>query len=328
MKINKKTILITGGCGFIGSHLTEFFLSKGTKVYVLDKKGKRFSPDWLDKYKNKDLKIYYNDVRNKKFVEKLVKKVDYVIHLAALISIPHSYKYPEDHINTNIIGTFNILENCKKYNKKCIITSSSETYGSGVKFPMDENHRLFAQSPYAATKISADQLALSYYNSFNTKVKIIRPFNCFGPRQSPRAVIPNMILQIINRNKNIKIGNVKTFRDYTFVDDLCNAYWKLYKLEKGYGELYNVGSGKTVQIKKIFQILSKMSEFKSHLKTEKRRFRPSKSEVIKLHSSNIKFKKNFNWTPKYNLEKGLFKTLSWFNLNKKIFKNIINKYSI
>ncbi len=323
-----KKILITGGCGFIGSHLTEFFLNRGLKIYVLDKKGKRFSPDWLKNKKNKNLKIYYNNVVNKKIVESLVKRVDYVLHLAALISIPHSYKFPRDHIYTNIIGTLNILENCKKYNKKCIITSSSETYGSGVKFPMDENHRLFAQSPYAATKISADQLALSYYNSFNTKIKIIRPFNCYGPRQSPRAVIPNIILQIINKNKKIKIGNVETFRDYTLIYDLCTAYWKLYSSEKGYGQVFNVGSGNTYQIKKIFKILSKIENYKGKLVVEKKRVRPSKSEVIKLHSSNKKFKKYFKWRPANSFERGLKDTIEWFKLNNKNFKKIYNKYSI
>lgn len=323
-----KKILITGGCGFIGSNLTDFFLKKGLKIYVLDKKGKRFSPDWLKHNKNKNLSIYYNDIRNKKIVESLIKKVDYVIHLAALISIPHSYKYPKDHIYTNVIGTFNILESCKKYNKKCIITSSSETYGSGIEFPMDENHRLFAQSPYAATKISADQLALSYYNSYNTKVKIIRPFNCFGPRQSPRAVIPNMILQIINKNKNIKIGNIKTFRDYTFVEDLSDAYWKLYRKDTGYGEIFNVGSEKTNRIGRIFKLISSITKFKGKLKVETKRVRPSKSEVVKLHSSSKKFKLLFKWKTKTNLREGLKKTIDWYIKNQKLFQKDYNKYSI
>jgi len=323
-----KRVLITGGCGFIGSNLVDFFLKKKIKVTVLDKKGKRFSPDWLKNKNHKNLNIIYTDIRITKIVSELIKKNDYVIHLAALISIPHSYKFPKDHLDTNIFGTFNVLEACKKFNKSCIITSTSETYGSGIKFPMDEHHRLNAQSPYAATKISADQLALSYYNSFDTKVKIIRPFNCFGPRQSPRAVIPNMILQMINQNKEIKIGNITTYRDYIFVEDLCNAYWKLYKSNKGYGQIFNVGSGKTYQIKKIFNILSKILKYQGSLKVQKKRLRPTKSEVVKLHAANKKFKKTFNWLPTNSFEDGLIKTIRWFSANKKNFEKIINLYSI
>jgi len=323
-----KRVLITGGCGFIGSNLVDFFLKKKIKVTVLDKKGKRFSPDWLKNKNHKNLNIIYTDIRITKIVSELIKKNDYVIHLAALISIPHSYKFPKDHLDTNIFGTFNVLEACKKFNKSCIITSTSETYGSGIKFPMDEQHRLNAQSPYAATKISADQLALSYFNSYDTKVKIIRPFNCFGPRQSPRAVIPNIILQMLNQNEQIKIGNLNTYRDYIFVEDLCNAYWKLCKSNKGYGDVFNVGSGNTYQIKKIFKILSHILDYKGSLKIEKKRFRPIKSEVKKLHAANKKFKQSFNWYPKNNFKNGLLKTIKWYNENKKNFKEVINSYSI
>ena len=155
---------------------------------------------------SKQLKIILNDIRNFKKLDSEIKKCDQVIHLATAISIPHSYKFPREHVSINILGTLNILESCKKNNKSCIITSTSETYGSGDYFPMDEKHPLKAQSPYAATKISADQLALAYYNSFNLKVKIIRPFNCFGPRQSTRAVIPTMIMQLIKNSKSHPSG--------------------------------------------------------------------------------------------------------------------------
>ena len=324
-----KKILITGGCGFIGSHLTEFFLSKKIKVFVIDKKSERFGPDWLRNNKNSNLKIFYNNIKNKKKIFELVKKVDCVIHLAALISIPHSYKYPGKHLSTNIIGTFNILEAVKKYKKKCIITSTSETYGSGEFFPMTEKHRLFAQSPYAATKISADQLALSYYNSFDVKVKIIRPFNCFGPRQSPRAVIPNILLQMLENQKAVYIGNLETFRDYTYVKDLCLAYWLLLKSEKGYGEVFNVGSKKTHKIINIYNTLKKLIKFSGKIKQQKKRYRPSKSEVIKLHASNLKIKKTFNWKPNYSFERGLKETIQWYKKNLTMFKkNKAKKYII
>jgi len=314
-----KKILITGGCGFIGSHLVEHFLSKNLRIIVLEKKGIRKIPNWLKNLKNKKLQIIYDDIRNKNKVYELVKKSDFVIHLAALISIPHSYKFPDEHISTNILGTFNILEAIKLYGKGCIMTSTSETYGSGVKFPMDENHRLFAQSPYAASKISADQLGLSYYNSFDAKIKIIRPFNCFGPRQSTRAVIPSMISQILKMPKKIKLGNVNTSRDYVFVKDLCDAYWKLYKSPRGYGEVYNVGSGKSYKIKEIFKILAKKLKYKGKIEIEKARVRPIKSEVIKLLSSSKKFKKKFGWKPG-NFKNQLSLTVDWFIQNKQYYK--------
>ena len=319
-----KKILITGGCGFIGSHLTELFLKKKNKVIILDKKGKRHSINWLKKIKNKNLKINLNDIRNKKKVDALVKNSDYVIHLAALISIPHSYNEPLEHITTNIIGTFNILDACKKYKKKCIITSSSETYGSGQFFPMSEKHPLNAQSPYAATKIGADQLALSYHKSFNLNVKIIRPFNCYGPRQSMRAVIPTIILQMINNRKYISIGNTETFRDYTFVKDLCEAYWFLYKSSKGYGKVFNIGTNKTYKIKKIYEILKNKLKFNGKLKIEKKRVRPKSSEVDKLLCDNKLFKKNFKWKAR-TLEDTIEETISWYKNNRKFFNS--NKYN-
>lgn len=313
-----KNILVTGGCGFIGSHLVEYFLNKNKKVIVFDKIGKRFEKNWLVGFKHKNLKIILNDIRNFKKLDSEIKKCDQVIHLAAAISIPHSYKFPREHVSINILGTLNILESCKKNNKSCIITSTSETYGSGDYFPMDEKHPLKAQSPYAATKISADQLALSYYNSFNLKVKIIRPFNCFGPRQSTRAVIPTMIMQLIKNSKSIKIGNVTTYRDYTFVEDLCKAYWLLSKSNFGYGKVFNVGSNKTHKIKDILFYLKKISGSKSVIKKEKKRFRPTKSEVLKLHCNNKEFLKNFKWKPS-DFKKKLVHTFNWYKKNYHLF---------
>ncbi len=313
-----KKILITGGCGFIGSHLVEFFLRKKQKVVVFDKKGKRFEKNWLKNFNHKNLKIILDDIRDTKILNNEIKKCDQVIHLAAAISIPHSYKFPSEHVSINILGTFNILELCRKYNKSCIITSTSETYGSGNYFPMDENHPLKAQSPYAATKISADQLAMSYFNSFGLKVKIIRPFNCFGPRQSTRAVIPTMIIQLINNSKYIKIGNTATYRDYTYVDDLCKAYWLLSKSKIGYGKIFNIGSNKTHKVRDILFFLKKISNAKSIILSEKKRFRPSKSEVTKLHCDNRNFLKYFKWKAS-NFNEKLIYTFNWYKKNIKLF---------
>ena len=313
-----KKILITGGCGFIGSHLVEFFLKKNQKVVVFDKKGKRYEKNWLKNFKHKNLKIILDDIRNYNKLDKIIKNCSQVIHLAAAISIPHSYLYPREHVSVNILGTLNILESCKKHKKSCIITSTSETYGSGKYFPMDENHPLNAQSPYAATKISADQLALSYHNSFGLKVKIIRPFNCFGPRQSTRAVIPTMIMQLIKNSREIKIGNTNTFRDYTYVEDLCSAFWLLSKSKKGFGKVFNIGSNKTHKIKDVLYLLKKISKAKSIIKVDKKRFRPSKSEVNKLHCDNKNFLKLFKWKPS-NFNNKLVDTFNWYKNNSKLF---------
>lgn len=316
-----KTILITGGTGFIGSHLCEYFSKKKIKVFCFDKKNKT-NFHWLDnrKVKRKNIKIILNDIKNKKYLEKIVKKVSYIIHLAAEISIPYSYINPQKFVETNIIGTMNILDLAKKYNKKIIITSTSETYGSGKYFPMDEKHGIFSQSPYAATKNAADQLSLSYFNSFSTRVKIIRPFNCFGPRQSMRAIIPSLIVQMLKNKKFIKIGNVNTERDFTYVDDLCEAFWKLYKSNKGYGEIINVCSSNSIKIKSIYQKIKSITNYKGDLKLENRRIRPRLSEVNKLLGSNSKIKKLLKWKSS-NFDKNLKNTVSWFQNNLEKYKN-------
>ena len=315
-----KKILITGGTGFIGSHLCEYFSKKKIKVYCLDKKNKK-TPHWINqKAKNKNINIYLNNIENKKFLEKLVKKVSYIIHLAAEISIPYSYINPNQFVRTNIIGTMNILELAKKYNKEVIITSTSETYGSGKYFPMDENHKIFSQSPYAATKNAADQLSLSFFNSFNTRIKIIRPFNCFGPRQSKRAIIPSIIVQMINSRKSIKIGNINTIRDFTYVEDLCKAYWKLYKSKNGYGEIMNVCSSNPLKIKKLYEKIKLLTNYKGKMIIEKKRIRPKNSEVNKLIGSNKKIKRNLKWTSS-NFDINLKITVDWFKNNLSLFKN-------
>jgi dTDP-D-glucose 4,6-dehydratase len=242
-----KKVLITGACGFIGSHLVEYFVAKKIKVIAYDKYNFSADTGWLENNKNiRNTKIVLGDINDYSLTNKLIKEVDYVIHLAALISIPYSYFSPGSYVKTNVEGTYNILESARLNRKKVIITSTSEVYGTGIKFPMNENHPLFAQSPYAASKIAADNLTLSYYNTFNLPVKIIRPFNAFGPRQSNRAIIPTVISQILSNRKKIKVGNIYPKRDWTYVTDLCSAFYSLYKSPRGFGKIYNVGTGKYV----------------------------------------------------------------------------------
>jgi len=310
-------VLITGGCGFIGSHLVESFLKDNYEVSVLDKYNIFDSHGWLDNFKNKkDLNFYMADIRDFDAVSKAVKDNDIVIHLAALIGIPYSYYSPLAYINTNVVGTYNILESAKIYNiKQTIITSTSEVYGTAIYTPIDEMHPIQAQSPYSASKASGDALAISYYKSFQTPIKIIRPFNTFGPRQSMRAVIPTIINQVLDKKaKNIELGDISTKRDFTFVEDTCAAYKHILKLKK-YGEVYNLGTSKSYTINEIAEKICQITNINKKITVSKKRLRPINSEVKNLLSDNTKFIKSTDWLPKKNLSQGLKKTIDWYKKN-------------
>ena len=249
-----KNILITGGTGFIGSHLAEFFVKKKFNVTVYDKYNSNNSIGWIkDSVFRKKIEVVLGDVCDFGHLEKYVKNNRFIIHLAALISIPYSYVAPRSYIDTNIIGTFNVLEASKKHKvEKIITTSTSEVYGSGIIFPMTEKHPINTQSPYSASKLAADNLAQSYAKSFELPVTIIRPFNVYGPRQSDRAIIPTIIGQMISGSSEIKLGNLKSKRDYTYIEDLCQAYYKILIMKKTHkGEIFNTGSEKNYSILEI-----------------------------------------------------------------------------
>ena len=321
-----KRVLITGGCGFIGSNLTNYFLKKRVKVIVLDKYNFHNNYGWLEDIKNnKNLEVELGDIRDYDIVNNTIKKVDSVIHLAALIGIPYSYKSPLAYINTNILGTYNILESCKQNKiKNIIVTSTSEVYGSSRYEPMDENHPTESQSPYAASKNSADELTKSYFRSFNLPIKIIRPFNAYGPRQSARAVIPNIIFQLNNKKiKKVKLGNLTPKRDYTYVEDLCDAYYKIYNLKK-FGETYNVGTNEKISIKDLYNLIPVTIGIKKEIIIENIRKRKKTSEVMSLRSNFNKLNKATGWKPKTSFVKGLKKTIIWVKKNQKIYKDIYN----
>lgn len=321
-----KKILITGGSGFIGSNLVEYFLKKRYYVTVFDKYNFQNNWGWLENIKkNKNLSVKLGDIRDFDFLDNIIKNNDEIIHLAALIGIPYSYESPLAYIKTNIEGTYNVLESCRKNkSKNLIITSTSEVYGSSDYEPMDENHPCKSQSPYAATKKAADELALSYHKSFNLNVKIIRPFNTFGPRQSARAVIPNIIYQLINKKiKYVKLGNIYPRRDYTFVEDLCDAYFKILKLKK-FGEIFNVGTGENYSIEEIYHKVSKIVGVKKKIKIENKRIRKVKSEVNSLKSDYKKINSYTNWKPHTKFEQGLKKAINWIKKNPNNFKDIYN----
>ena len=307
-----KKILITGATGFIGSHLTEFFVKKGFKVTAFDRYNSIYN---LGNLKNsefkKDVNFIFGDIRDYDSVDKASKGKDLILHLAALVGIPYSYYSPLAYIKTNLEGTYNVLESAKNNNvSQLIVTSTSETYGSAKKIPMNESHRLIGQSPYSASKISADQLSISYWRSFSLPVKIIRPFNTFGPRQSSRAVIPSIIIQALN-SKIIKLGNLNTSRDYTYVSDVCNAYYELLKVKNIYGKPVNVGSNKEYKIHDIAKKIINLIDPKLKIKIDKQRIRPISSEVDRLKCDNKFFIKKSKWKPTISFDQGLNKTIEW-----------------
>jgi len=329
-------IFITGACGFIGSHLVEMLVKKNYKVKALTYYNpnndigclKYINPKILD-----NLEIIQGDVRDNYFIKEASKGYDCIIHLAALIGIPYSYKSVSTYIETNINGTNNILNAVRENSiDKVVITSTSEVYGSAQFIPIKETHPLNAQSPYAASKIAADQLALSYYKSFSTPVTIIRPFNNYGPRQSTRAIIPTIINQILDGNKTLRIGNIYPTRDFTYVEDTSQAFVNVLKNKRSKGEIINVGSNFEISIKDIIEILKNEFGFDFRIKIEKKRKRSISSEVDRLYSSNIKAKKLLNWTPNHGgllgFKKGLAKTIKWYEKNYKSKKLRSNNYAI
>jgi NAD dependent epimerase/dehydratase len=301
---NNKSILITGGTGFIGSHLTELCVELGYNVSAFD----RYNPNnhwgWLEnsKYKN-DMRVILGDIRDYDSVYKAMNGCSVVFHLAALIGIPYSYNSPLAYIRTNVEGTYNILEAAKNLAlEQVLVTSTSEIYGTAQYVPIDEKHPLVGQSPYSASKIAADQLAISYYKSFNCPVKIVRPFNTYGPRQSARAVIPTIISQLLNEENNIELGNLSPTRDLSYVTDTCNAFIDIYNTESLFGETTNIGMNTEIAIGDLGKLISKLMNIDITFKISDKRIRPENSEVDRLVCNNSKLMEHTSWKSKYTFE--------------------------
>tara|TARA_B100001057_G_scaffold499320_1_gene609511 strand:- start:4197 stop:5192 length:996 start_codon:yes stop_codon:yes gene_type:complete len=326
-------IFVTGASGFIGSHLVEKLIKKGYKVKALVPYNIDNSWGWIDSFEKKikkKIQVIPGDISDQDLILKETKNCEVIFHLAALISIPYSYKSPRSYITTNVIGTLNILEAARvNKTKKVIITSTSEVYGSAKYIPIDEKHSLNAQSPYAASKIAADQISLSYFRSFGIPLTIIRPFNTFGPRQSQRAAIPTIIAQILMGKKVIRLGNLRSSRDFTLVEDTVDGFLKAINNTKCVGEVINLGTGSHFTIKETVRIISQILNKKIKVTLDKKRIRPKKSEVDRLLSKNLKAKKILGWRPKYAGTKGfnnaLKITIDWFKNpeNLKLYKSDI-----
>ncbi len=311
MSLVKKKVLVTGAGGFIGSHLAEHLVEIGADVAAFIRYNSRNYWGWLEESEYlKDIKVITGDIRDYDGVKKAMKGVDIVFHLAALIGIPYSYESPLAYIKTNIEGTYNILEASLELGIERIIhTSTSEIYGTAQYVPIDESHPINPQSPYAASKASADLLALSFNRSFNLPVSIVRPFNTYGPRQSARAVIPSIIIQILNGNRKIKLGSLYPTRDFTYVKDTVEGFIRIADTEKTIGEIVNIGSNFEISIEKLVGLISSLMNKKVEIEVEKERLRPVKSEVERLWADTRKIKELTGWNPKYSLEEGLQETI-------------------
>jgi len=315
-------VLVTGAAGFIGSHLTELLVEQGYSVKAFVHYNSRNHWGWLEdsKYKN-DIEVISGDIRDYDSVYNSMQDCDTVFYLAALIGIPYSYVSTLAYIKTNIEGTYNVLQSAKELSlENILITSTSETYGTAQYVPIDEKHPMVGQSPYSATKIGADHLALSFYKSFNLPVKIVRPFNTYGPRQSARAIIPTIITQILSGKRKIKLGNLYPTRDLTFVKDTANAFLEIAKSDKLYGEITNIGMNEEISIGNLATLIIELLDEKAEIIIDQIRIRPDKSEVERLYCDNSKLIKNTNWRQKYSLETGLKETIKWIKNNLNIYK--------
>lgn len=321
MTHNKK-ILITGAGGFIGSHLTEKCVENGFNVRAFVHYNSRNDWGWLEKSNVKsDIEVITGDIRDYDSVFNALEGCESVFHLAALIGIPYSYVSPLAYIKTNIEGTYNVLQASKDRDvKNIIVTSTSETYGTAQQLPINENHPLVGQSPYSASKIAADQIALSYNKSFGLPVKIARPFNTYGPRQSARAIIPTIITQLLSGKKEIDLGNTEPTRDLTFIDDTITGFLEIFKSNELTGGVTNIGMNEEISVKELANKIAGLLGTNISIKEEKQRVRPANSEVERLRCDNSKLLKHTGWKPKYNLESGLMETIKWVKDNLEIYK--------
>jgi NAD dependent epimerase/dehydratase len=314
--------LVTGAGGFIGSHLAERLTELGYSVRAFVRYNSNSNWGWLEQSSYlKDMEIYSGDIRDYDSVRNAMKGCREVYHLAALVGIPYSYDSPLAYIKTNIEGTYNILENARLGNfENVVITSTSETYGTAQSVPISEDHPLVGQSPYSASKIAADQLSLSYWLSFQLPVKIARPFNTYGPRQSSRAIIPTVISQILSGKKKLALGNISPTRDLTFVQDTVEGFIEIAKTHSLTGAVTNIGSSFEISVKDLAIKIARLFNIEIDFQTASERRRPENSEVERLCCDNNKIITNTSWRPQYSLEQGLQQTIDWIKNNIHIYK--------
>lgn len=331
-----KKILVTGADGFIGSHLTEELVRRGYDVRAFVYYNSFNSWGWLDQSPTEikqSLDVFAGDIRDPYGVKEAMKGCTHVLNLAALIAIPYSYHSPDTYVDTNIKGTLNVVQAARELDiEKVVHTSTSEVYGTAQYVPIDEEHPLQGQSPYSASKIGADQMALSFYRSFDTPVSIIRPFNTYGPRQSARAVIPTIIGQLAAGNTAIKLGAISPTRDFNFVRDTVDGFITVMENEKSIGEVINIGSNYEISIGETAEMIADIMKVNLTIETDEQRLRPDKSEVERLWAANQKAKDLLGWSPQYGgkdgFRRGLEETIEWFTNPKNLASYKTDVYNI
>ena len=308
-----KTIVVTGSCGFIGSHMCEMLVREGYRVIGFDRYNSDNHWGWLEESEcRNEIEVVLGDIRDYDSVSKVIKQSSAVFHMAALIGIPYSYVSPLAYIRTNVEGTYNVLESSRVHElDQVVLISTSEIYGSAQYIPIDEAHPSVGQSPYAASKIAADQLGISYHKSFDLPVRIARPFNTYGPRQSARGVIPSIISQVLLGKVDIQLGNTTPTRDFTYVADTCNAILAVYGSSELTGDVINIGSGAEISIENLANIIAELMEVDINILDQDMRKRPEASEVSRLFCDNRKLVQCTQWFPHFDLKAGLVETIRW-----------------
>jgi NAD dependent epimerase/dehydratase len=327
---NKESVLVTGADGFIGSHLTELLVRSGYKVKALSQYNSFNDWGWLEDVECKaEIDILTGDVRDPHFCKHITKDVDIVFHLAALIAIPYSYVAPDSYLDTNVKGTLNICQAALENRVKRVIhTSTSEVYGTAQYVPIDEKHPLQPQSPYSASKIGADAIAMSFFNAFDLPLTIVRPFNTYGPRQSARAVIPTIISQIASGKKKIKLGDVTPTRDFNYVADTCQGFLELARCDKAIGEVVNIGSNFEISIGDALNLIRELMSSDVEFVVDEQRLRPGKSEVFRLWCDNSKIRDLTGFVPAYEIREGLKLTIEWFNRRANLSQYKANIFNV
>jgi NAD dependent epimerase/dehydratase len=330
MDLRHQTVLVTGADGFIGSHLVEELIRRGARVTALAQYNSLNHWGWLEDIPVLDqVRVVTGDVRDAHFCQSLVRDIGVIFHLAALIPIPYSYAAPDSYVDTNIRGTLNICQAARAARVgKLIHTSTSEVYGTAKYAPMDEGHPLAPQSPYSATKIGADSIALSFYHAFELPVVVARPFNCYGPRQSARAVIPTIISQIASGVKEVRLGDVSTTRDFTYVEDTCQGFVSIAEYDGGVGETFHIGSQHETSVGDLFQAIAGLMNSDAGIVQDPERLRPRGSEVLRLCCDNSKLFAATGFKPCIPLADGLARTATWFRDDRNLAKYKANLFNV
>lgn len=324
-----KQVLVTGADGFIGSHLTEMLLDKGYNVKALSYYNSFNYWGWLDDMRHPNLETVTGDIRDPHFCKHITKDVDTIFHLAALIAIPYSYIAPDSYVDTNVKGTLNICQAAKENGiRRVVVTSTSEVYGTAQYVPIDENHPKQPQSPYSATKIGADAMAMSFYNAFELPVIIARPFNTYGPRQSARAIIPTIITQIANGKKEIKLGDLTPTRDFNYVKDTCKGFIELANCDAAIGQEVNIASNHEISMRDTLELIANIMKAEVKFTEDEQRIRPQNSEVFRLWGDNKKIKALTGFSPSYTIEEGLRETVKWFLNKENLYKYKSDIYNV